>query len=260
MEIRRNWSWEEILMAFALYFLLDPKHIDGKQRDVSALAHAIGRTPSSVALKIANISAHDANRLAEGKVGLSHGSKFDSMIWDSYSEEGDALLETALNLLRETLQADNTRVVSLEYVTIGLQDIPEGKEKMALVKQRVNQQYFRKTLLENYLHKCCITGLSVDQLLIASHIKPWEKSNPLERLAASNGLLLNALHDRAFDKGLITIDQEFKLHVSRNVKRTPETSQWLWSFEGKEIYTPPTNKPGKQFIEYHNDCIFNRST
>jgi putative restriction endonuclease len=60
--------------------------------------------------------------------------------------------------------------------------------------------------------RCCISGINVPRLLVASHIKPWSEF-PEERLDPRNGLCLSSIHDAAFDAGLITLDK--KLSVSR---------------------------------------------
>ncbi|MZJ69055.1 HNH endonuclease [Collinsella aerofaciens] len=100
----------------------------------------------------------------------------------------------------------------------------EGKEREAIVSMRVNQKFFRNTLLVNYNSRCSLTGLTNKALLVASHIKPRAVSDPkTERLAPDNGLLLNALHDKAFDRGLITITKDLKMVVSGVVgHETPE--------------------------------------
>ena len=70
--------------------------------------------------------------------------------------------------------------------------------------QRVGQRLFRDAVLTAYNARCCITGLAVYRLLVAGHIMPW-REDPSQRLNPANGLCLSALHDRAFDIGLITI-------------------------------------------------------
>ena len=67
----------------------------------------------------------------------------------------------------------------------------EGKMKLAAVKVRVNQDIFRKMVLQNYSSKCCITGLSVPDVLRASHINPWSEDEK-NRLNTENGLCLSA--------------------------------------------------------------------
>ena len=96
-----------------------------------------------------------------------------------------------------------------------------GLERVERVRTRVNQDYFRSVLLSNYDGTCCITGIDIPALLTASHIKPWSAATPSERLMTSNGLLLNALHDRTFDRDLITLDDHYRVVVSSRVSHTP---------------------------------------
>ena len=250
---RRNWSLDETTMAFVLYFLLEPREIDGKTIDIQQLGEALGRSADAVAMKISNISANDQNRISQGKVGLRHGSKLDEAIWELYEDRGDEFLSEGIELLTSTLDAAGSRQ-PIEYAVISL---PEGKERLAEATVRTNQKYFRNSLLDNYQRRCCLTGLAIPELLAASHIKPWKKSDPkTERLAPSNGLLLNAFHDKAFDKGLITLDMDYRIVVSSKVKHAEAADEMLWRYHGVEIEMPKRMPPAKEFIEYHKDCIF----
>ena len=261
MPARKNWSRDETLMAWLLYMELPAKEIDDQGEHIIELANALGRTPNAVALKAWNIAAHDERRLAKGKVGMTHGSRYDQEVWVDFENEGDALIVYAYELLQDKLESSisttSYEVVSTKSPADDL-DIPEGKTREALVSARVNQSYFRNRLIENYQGRCCVTGLGVDSLLIASHIKPWSTSDPAtERLAPDNGLLLNALHDRAFDQGLITIDKDLQIVVSPAVPKDDDAAnRFLWEYEGCQIEEPLAFKPRPEFIEYHNDVIF----
>lgn len=251
------WTMEETKMAFALYFLIGPSKADSRNPDVRALAAAIDRTPGAVALKLANIAAFDQNRVAEGRVGMKHGNKLDRGIWIEYDGGGDEFLGEATDLLRRRLGESSLSARSLDEVEDGLGELPEGKERAAMVSQRVNQRYFREILLSLYGGRCCLTHLAVPELLVASHIKPWAAADPrTERLAASNGLLLNALHDRAFDRGLMTIDGHYRVRISGKVRHDAETERCLWRFDSVEIELPKSHPPAREFIEYHNDVVF----
>lgn len=253
---RRNWSFQETSMAFVLYLFLPKKELDDTGHAVRRLASALGRTPSAVSLKIWNIAAHDERRLGDGKVGMSHGSRIDGEVWERYEAEGDAYLDQAIQWLLD-VDAPGTETDVMDDIEIENPAVPEGKERWTLTATRVNQSYFRNTLLENYRGRCCLTGIDVEPLLVASHIKPWSTSDPIsERLSPSNGLLLNALHDKAFDRGLITIDKKHLIRVSPMVKHTAPDERWLWDFDGKPIEEPRCNPPSPDFIEYHNDVIF----
>ena len=136
----------------------------------------------------------------------------------------------------------------------------EGKEKEALVKVRVNQSSFRKKLLKRFKGQCCITGLNVESLLVASHIKPWAESEPRDKLAVENGLLLNTLHDHAFERHLITIDKKDKdyiVMVSNLVaeSKNPAVQALLREYCGKKIYIPPSHNLDdfERNLEWHRE-------
>ena len=65
-----------------------------------------------------------------------------------------------------------------------------------------------------YLKVCPITGIDETRILLASHIKPW-KTDEKNRLNPHNGLCLNSIHDKAFDRGFLTITPDYKVKVSK---------------------------------------------
>ena len=174
-----------------------------------------------------------------------------SNIWYG-NEEEDRKVETII----ENYEKDKiNKVTEIEKYTEEL----EGKEKEAVVKVRINQDKFREKLINKY-KKCCLCNVNMNELLVASHIKPWSVSNiKTERTNPSNGLCLNAMHDKAFDRGLITIDKNYRIENSRYIKDAvmdEKTREWFAFYNGKEIILPDKFLPGKEFIQYHNDVIF----
>ena len=253
MAAGHNWTLDETMAAFGLYFILPSRYHHKFNNDVISLADALGRTPSSVALKLANIKANDPMRKG---VGLKNGSKLDAMVWDYYAEQGDKFLQLSLETLKNQLTHKESATVALEYDSLIL---PEGKDRITVTTTRVNQLYFRNALMENYDRRCCVSGLTVEPLLVASHIKPWKDSDPVtERLSPENGLLLDALHDAAFDKGLMTIDFNLNVVISQKVPKDEPGMALLWRYNGQPIRVPGKFKPRREFIEYHNDLIFQR--
>lgn len=254
---RASWTYDETRLAFALYFLIGASKADKRNKDVQQLAQAIGRTPDAVAMKLSNIAAHDKNRVALGRVGLRNGAKLERTIWHDFETGGDAFMDGAVDALERTMRTCNIEYDSLASAERGLEELPAGRERTTLVRQRVNQRYFRHTLLELYRGRCCLTHLAVPELLVASHIKPWAACDPTtERLAASNGLLLNALHDRAFDQGFMTIDRNLRVRIASCVRRDEASERDLWRYDGVQIDAPAIHRPAPEFIEYHNDVVF----
>ncbi len=93
--------------------------------------------------------------------------------------------------------------------------LPKSTEAERLVVQRVGQNIFRAALFEYWNGKCPLTGISEPELLRASHIIPWaECETDAQRLDVHNGLLLSALWDAAFDKGLISFSEDGVVLVS----------------------------------------------
>jgi hypothetical protein len=90
-----------------------------------------------------------------------------------------------------------------------IKDLPRSTEAEQLVIQRVGQDIFRASLMDYWHGRCPLTGITDPALLRASHIIPWKDcTTDGERLDVHNGLLLSALWDAAFDRGLVTFDDD----------------------------------------------------
>lgn len=247
-----NWTRNELIVAFNLYCKTTFTKINARNKGVIELASIIHRSPSSVALKLANFARLDPTLQDRNIAGMRHGSKAEVEIWNVFSHDWERLAYQS-----ELILADykNEPIESSSGIVTG--DIPkEGREREAIVKTRVNQSFFRQTVLASYDHKCCITGISVPELLVASHIIPWAVGKK-SRMDPCNGLCLNSLHDTAFDRGLITITTEYVLKISEVLKtRSQEWSLFFLPYENKQITLPQRFIPAREFIEYHNNKIF----
>lgn len=90
-----------------------------------------------------------------------------------------------------------------------VKNLPTTTEAERLVVQRIGQNIFRDRLIDYWESRCPLTGITDKALLRASHIVPWKDcTSNAERLDVHNGLLLSALWDAAFDRGLVTFDDE----------------------------------------------------
>lgn len=118
-------------------------------------------------------------------------------------------------------------------------------EKLVNTKQRLYQSVLRERVLSNYQHKCAICGLDKDDLLVCSHIKPWaeDKSN---RLNPRNAICLCVLHDKLFDKGYFSLDNDYNLLFGEK-----SDSKIKQLFYGCKFNEPDTEEPDLQFLSYH---------
>lgn len=248
------WTRDELILTINLYCKLPFGKMHKATPEIIKFAELIGRTPSSIALKLGNFASFDPTLRERGVKGASNASKLDKLIWDEFYKNWDAALLESEKLLAQT---KHTTIEKLNKIEID--DLPkEGKEKERLVKVRVNQSIFRTMILATYNNKCCITGIDNADLLIASHIVPWSKDEK-NRLNPMNGLCLNALHDRAFDKGLITVSAEdYTIKISSKLKTkniVTSIEQSFFNFEGCSILLPDKFMPSKEFLKIHNEGL-----
>lgn len=112
--------------------------------------------------------------------------------------------------------------------------------------------------MANYRERCCVCGIPIVELLIASHIVPWKDREDL-RLNLSNGLCLCALHDKAFDRGLLSIDDDYKVLISTSVCHyLPQEAieSGLMVYSTRQILLPDRFVPEKKFLETHRNEYF----
>lgn len=102
-----------------------------------------------------------------------------------------------------------------------------------------------------------MSGLSEPRLLIASHIVPWSKDKA-NRLNPSNGLCLSALHDKAFDKGMLTLDDDFRVVLAPRIARSDEPfiRDVFQPLAGKQIALPERFVPDRSFLATHRELVF----
>lgn len=133
----------------------------------------------------------------------------------------------------------------------------EGKERFAQTKVRITQRQFRKWILSIYSGKCCVTGLSVPTVLRASHIVAWSE-DVQNRMNPSNGLCLSATYDAAFDRHLITFDDDYRMVLSSSIRDfcTNEVHKsYFLAFEGRALTMPRRFLPDKNLLARHRELL-----
>ena len=254
MKINR-WTKEQTIIAFNLYCKIPFRKATSTNPEIMHIAKIIGRSPNSVKMKIGNFGSFDPELKRRGIVGLANASILDKEVWDEFNGNWEKLiLESERLIVKFSKQQDIEK-----QAIIDLNNIPVGKSKKRFVKTRINQNFFRQTILSAYNSTCCVTGLNISELLIASHIIPWSKGKK-ERMNPRNGLCLSMLHDKAFDSGLITIDNKYKVCVSKNILsiKNSAAKELIIRYQGKRIILPDRFVPDINFLEYHQKNIFQK--
>jgi putative restriction endonuclease len=249
------WTKEQIKLAFHLYCQIPYGRIYGRNPDIMALAKVIGRTADAVAMKMLNIASLDPAITSTGRSGLGNASVLDRAVWDEFHADWERLA-VECQLLRQQLDQDSLPELEVESDSISLEDFT-GETRQVLTTQRVKQQFFRRAVLSSYRGRCCMSGLTDARLLIASHIVPWS-SDKANRLNPSNGLCLSAIHDRAFDKGLISLTDDWRIVLSDDLRTRDEAfmNAVFLPLENHQIQMPDRFRPEPAFLAHHRTEIF----
>jgi len=250
---RDNWTREQTIVALRTYFSVPFNKANNSNQEIISTSKTIGRSVNSVKMKIGNFGSLDPELAKRGIVGLSGASNLDREIWNEFSTDKEKLAYESTSLIAKFSKKKIEDVVAFKE-----KEIPEGKEKSRLIKTRVNQSFFRDSILGIYDSKCCITGLSISKLLVASHIIPWADDEK-NRLNPENGLCLNSIHDKAFDGGFITITTGYKVKLSKallDFQKEDAVRIFFKNFENSKITMPERYFPNKKFLEYHHQNIF----
>ncbi len=250
-----KWTAEQTKLAFYLYCQIPFGKIDSRNKEIIALANAIDRTPSAVAMKMLNIASLDPAITSTGRSGLGNASALDREVWEEFNANWEGLTIEAQQL---RLQLDSHLPETSDlYNDFTIPDDFTGETNKVLTTQRVNQQFFRRAVLSSYRGRCCMSGLSEPKLLIASHIVPW-RTDKQNRLNPSNGLCLSAIHDKAFDQGFLTLSDSYEIIISNVLKRSHDAfiRDVILPLDGKSIELPERFVPSREFLSRHRQEVF----
>lgn len=266
----KPWTYDELVIAMNLYCKLPFGQLHRGNPLIVEVAQKLGRTPSSLSMKLCNLAALDPYHKARGIKGLSSTSKGDREIWAAFNANWEGLgvaSEERLQQLLGTPVDDEVTVAEAKKqrrqpTTFKLPStMPSGPtEALLTTKARIGQNFFRQSVLASYNSRCCITGNPVPELLVASHILPW-KGHPEHRLNPHNGLCLAQTQDAAFDRGLITFDEDFRLVIGSRLKEylpSEALERNFLAYEGKPMQMPDKFLPEAEFMRKHREEVFQR--
>lgn len=256
-----NWTREQLLIVLNIYHKLRFGQFDKSQPVIIDLAKQMGRSPSSVAMKLCNLASLDPVLQLRGIKGLKGASQLDRDTWAEYHANPAEIIPLAQEKFDGLFAEDKNK--STEVIPgKGIRRIPSPPsgetEAQGISKRRKGQDYFRDVVINNYNGCCGITGLPVRELLVASHILPWS-SHEAERLNIRNGIALNRLHDAAFDKHLVGFDDDLKLILSTRLKSVlPDKAltHHFEAYEGNVILLPEDGiPPDMSFLAKHRGML-----
>lgn len=245
-----RWTRPEQLVALRLYVRMPFGRLHGRNPEIGRQAKRIGRTPGALAMKACNFAGLDPAFLVTNRRGLSGASNADRALWEEFVANAETIAAEA----EEAYQS-----LDLTRPPHSTSQSPTGEtESIRTVRARRVQSFFRAAVLTSYESKCAVSGLRLPSLLNASHIIPW--SHSVERRAdPSNGICLNALFDRAFDRGLMTICEDMRVVMSPFIREAASSAALSCSIikaEGKQLALPHRFLPDQTALAYHRQHVF----
>lgn len=252
----KNWTREETIVAFNLYCKIPFNRSRKTHPLVVKYANVLGRSPSALNMKIGNIGRLDPDLKAQGIVGLGHGAKMEEEVWRDFYGDPERLAFESERLLSEFAHQSIERSAGVKT-----DDLPEGIERERLVRQRVNQSFFRSTVMSSYNFHCCISGVAVPELLEACHIVDWA-DDVSNRTNPKNGLCLNSFFHKAYDKYLLAITPDLTIEVSEELLQTTSDNAfqtYLKGLSGRAIVRPDKFLPQRELLEIHYSKYKERS-
>lgn len=246
--MNNNWTKEETIIAFNVYCKIPFKDSNKNHPMIIEYAKIIGRSPSALNMKVGNLGRLDPKLKEKGIVGLSHGSKIERIVWEEFYANPEQFAYES-----ECLIAKYANKSIEKSSKININDLPNGKERETIVKLRVNQSFFRSAVMTSYNNRCCVSGVGNPQLLEACHIVSWADDSH-NRTNPENGLCLNSLFHRAYDKHLMAITPDYEIIISENFMEKVEDStfeKYLKEINGRKINMPTRFYPQRELLDIH---------
>jgi len=205
-----------------------------------------------------NIDGIPTSYLQNGYCSAALKSYQEFLIEHVYEQELLTVLDEHKGDEAEIVEKLDRNIIYPKFLLDGL-DKKEGKEVIRTVRVRVNQGVFRLMILKIYNESCCITGLNIPTVNRASHIIPWADEHDI-RLDPKNGLCLSATYDAAFDKHLISLDEDYRIIISKNISdhyKSDIVKEYFQKKVGDKITLPSSYLPKQEYLEKHrNDKAF----
>lgn len=255
----RQWSRDELLVAFNFYCKTPFGRLHRHNRGIVELAQRLNRTPSALAMKLVNFASLDPTHRRRNVTGLKNASEGDREIFAEFSADWERLAfesEQATARLLSGAEPVAKEVTARDGKAIEPFELPTERER--LVRVRLVQRFFRDAVLTSYGHRCAVCSISMPELLNASHIIPWSV-DICRRADPTNGIAMCVLHDRAFDRGLITVEDDLTVIVAHRavIHDPPELHEvGILRIAGKAIILPDRFQPDRTAFAYHRAKVF----
>lgn len=291
---RRRFLPVETILCYGLLRVVPDPHRYGSKTHSSAppivhtLARLLHRNPSSLILKMVNLNGRLPNGarsdlpffLAMADAPTRYRSLYETVIQAAREIEiSDPELPDFLENIADTAVGDPvidlaadpavlSQVQALDSAIGGTsRALPSGDTtRLVLHRTRIGQDAFSTTVRQRFDYACGFCGFSPksllkEGLLWGSHIKPWAESNDDERLDPLNGIAACRMHDAAFDRGLIAVDDDLSIRrahlLNSSIDFDTGVERYFGSFMQDRLLLPSSSEPPlAQYLRWHRENRF----
>lgn len=138
--------------------------------------------------------------------------------------------------------------------------VPYPADLPVIAREKVRTQGFRKAVVRLYQHRCALCGIKMltpegHTAVDAAHIKPWSESKNDD---PTNGMALCKLCHWSFDKGLMSVDDQFRIMVSAAIKKDPNLPGHILTLAERPMFRPSQSRywPSQDNFEWHRQERF----
>jgi putative restriction endonuclease len=250
---RASWTTEQLQTAFFLYLQTKPNEVTVDAEPIIRLAAGLRKSRHAVAAKLRTLAQLDPLLISRGDRARHNITGTDKAMWASFEQDWSAATLSAARAFESSVGEYWDKLAATQ---VGAEDskylFQEGRSTDAIVQVRRDQYIFRRAVLSSYGATCCMSGLTQERLLIASHIVPWS-ADKKNRLNPANGLCLSVLHDRAYDQGMLTVLPDFTVKAREELleMKSKELAAAFRKNEGQKIQLPGRFPPQADFLLNH---------
>jgi predicted restriction endonuclease len=191
-----------------------------------------------VSLEFLN-SATEFGELIDAIKNLETFKKSNSKGKGMYSAALAQFYQYLVNVGSNELEEDLGKILADNTVS--------ATEKSVQISIRIGQGKFREALISHW-GGCAVSRYPDCRFLVASHIKPWSRSNPRERLDPFNGLLLLPNLDKVFDLGYITFEKSGAIRVSEAIEEPSRLGI-------RQDLKVDLKEDHQEYMAYHRDVL-----
>ena len=246
--MNRTWTREDTMIAFNLYCKLPFRDSTRDSKLVEEYAEILKRTPGSLILKIGDLGRLDCELKKYSNTADTYGVKLDREIWNEFLHNPMQFVFDSEKLIARITGSSIKDVAGVDD-----ENLPKGCYRKDTLRRKIGFSFFRKVVLSSYNNTCCVSGVRNPLLVEACHITEWDDDEN-KIVNPRNGLCLNYFMHKAYDRKLMSVSPDYKIHISERMKMSAmreDFRTYLTSIDNRHILLPDRFSPSREMLSIH---------